>query len=63
LPNVLGLPLETAKELLREAGIPSEVIIYQAKRELECADDLRVLRCGKKGDGVLLVVSAFSTAV
>ncbi|MBQ9942285.1 MAG: hypothetical protein IJP03_04670 [Christensenellaceae bacterium] len=61
--DLLGLPLQTALDRLKEEGISWEITQYRAKRELENADDLRVLRCDIAPGHARLIVSAFSTEI
>lgn len=60
--EVLGLPLETARQLLEAEGYRVEITPYRAKREIENAHDVRVLRCSLAPPAARLVVSAFFTA-
>lgn len=59
--HFLGLPLSQAEQLLAWEGKRVRVIVYESKRGLQGADDLRVLRCREQEGEVELVVSAFLT--
>lgn len=64
IPNpveLLGLPLDEVKAQLEQNGLEVQIVPYKAKRDLEGADDLRVLRCRIDGRQAVLVVSAFCT--
>ena len=61
--SVLGLPLEEAEKILQNAGYEPVVTMYKAKRDLEKADDIRVLRCVVAPQYAYLVASAFRTDV
>lgn len=61
MEETLGLPVEKAEALLSKRGISCRVVKYQAKRELENADDWRVVRCAIKNDVAELVACGFRT--
>ena len=60
--NVIGLPLERAKELLSDAGIAFYAEETRCKKGVEGGTDARVIRQTLENDGrVLLLYAVFRT--
>ena len=59
--ELLGLPVNQAAEILKDRGIPCCITRYEAKRELENADDWRVVRCAIKNGAAEIVACRFVT--
>ena len=59
----LGRPANEAAHFLEQAGLQVHITFYAGRREVEQAQDMRVMRCRITGHIAELVVCKFQTDV
>ena len=62
LKEILGLPVEAARESLNERKIPYEIVSYESPRGA-LGNDRRVLRAVYMGEKARLIVGGFCTEI